>query len=394
MSDGSPTRPGSSGTHFLPAARAAPERLAREIARAAESPLISALLQATGTAAVVLDPTRQIVAVNARYLELVGVRDPARMLGLRPGEALDCVYAGDAPGGCGTSRACPSCGTALAILVAQQRGRIETRRSVLAIGGRAPASHGFVARAAPVELDGQRFALLTLEDVSAERRRVRLGRVFAHDLSNLAAGLHSAAEELGACEGAEGAHDLRTLSEQLVRTVQLERALSSERVTGYRAAPEPVPLEPLVDLLVRSADRHPSAAGRRIEVRLPEDHVTIVTDRTLVHHVVSGMLVNALEATRPGGGILLEAMVREEAIAFRVWNAGAIPAAVVPRVFQRYFSTKDGAGRGQGTYAMKRFGEAHLGGAVSFATSARDGTWFELRLPSAVRPAAGPGEPV
>jgi signal transduction histidine kinase len=376
---------GSNGTHFLSAARATPERLAQEIARAAESPLISALLHATGTAAVVLDPTRQIVAVNARYLELVGVRDPARTLGLRPGESLDCVYVGDAPGGCGTSRACPSCGTALAILVAQQRGRTETQESALAVAGRAPASRGFVSRAAPVELDGLRFVLLTLEDVSAERRRVRLGRVFAHDLSNLAAGLHAAVEELGACEGAQAAHEVRALSEQLVRTVQLERALSSERVADFRVAPEPVPLVPLVDLLVRSADRHPSATGRRIEVRLPEDHVTLVTDRIVVHHVVTNMLVNALEATRSGGGILLEAVAREDAITFRVWNAGAIPAVVVPRVFQRYFTTKDGHGRGQGTYAMKVFGEEHLGGAVSFTTSARDGTWFELRIPGAVR---------
>jgi sensor histidine kinase regulating citrate/malate metabolism len=54
---------------------------------------------------------------------------------------------------------------------------------------------------------------------------------------------------------------------------------------------------------------------------------------------------------------------------------------VRPRIFQRCFTTKPGEGRGQGTFAMKLFGEGYLGGTVSFETSAREGTTFELRLP-------------
>ena len=73
---------------------------------------------------------------------------------------------------------------------------------------------------------------------------------------------------------------------------------------------------------------------------------------------------------------------------FEVHNPGAIPAAVVPRIFQRHFSTKAGPGRGEGTWSMKALGEGLLGGEVGFETDRARGTTFWLRLP-AVGPGAG-----
>lgn len=54
------------------------------------------------------------------------------------------------------------------------------------------------------------------------------------------------------------------------------------------------------------------------------------------------------------------------------------------RVFQRYFSTKSGDGRGLGTHMMKLVGETLLKGTVSFSSSAEDGTTFRIRLPRAI----------
>ncbi len=81
--------------------------------------------------------------------------------------------------------------------------------------------------------------------------------------------------------------------------------------------------------------------------------------------------------------VALNTEERPDRFAFRVWNSGTVPVVVVPRIFQRHFSTKHGQGRGQGTYAMKLFGEQLLGGRVSFTSSAPEGTWFEIALPLA-----------
>jgi PAS domain-containing protein len=72
---------------FLPAERTTPTDLAAEIAHLARAPLVTALLEASGSAAFVLDGRRQVVAVNAEYPKLLGLEDPCSVLGLRPGEA-------------------------------------------------------------------------------------------------------------------------------------------------------------------------------------------------------------------------------------------------------------------------------------------------------------------
>jgi signal transduction histidine kinase len=98
------------------------------------------------------------------------------------------------------------------------------------------------------------------------------------------------------------------------------------------------------------------------------------------------MLQNAFEATPRGGVVRLRARIEQGAVQLEVHNPGAVPAVVVPRIFQRHFTTKDGPGHGEGTWSMKSLGESLLGGVVGFETDRVAGTTFWLRLP----PEAGP----
>lgn len=94
------------------------------------------------------------------------------------------------------------------------------------------------------------------------------------------------------------------------------------------------------------------------------------------------MVTNALEATSNDGTVKVWAEKQDAShLSFCVWNHKPIPQDIAPRIFQRNFSTKQGAGRGIGTYSMKLFGEQILGGQVSFITSPEEGTVFRFSLP-------------
>jgi sensor histidine kinase regulating citrate/malate metabolism len=97
--------------------------------------------------------------------------------------------------------------------------------------------------------------------------------------------------------------------------------------------------------------------------------------------LLSIMLINAFEASKRGGLIKLWLEEGDEALVFCVWSQGIIPEEVRPRLFQRNFSTKNGLGRGMGSYAMKLFGERFLGGTVEFTSTERDGTVFRFAHP-------------
>jgi hypothetical protein len=203
-------RPPQPSTWFLPAERAAPEKLEAQITWALTNPVIDGILSTWSGAAAVLNPERQIVALNSRYLEAIGFEDPAGALGLRPGEAIGCDHAREHPGGCGTSPACPTCGTAVAIAAAVARQRPEEGDCVVTVPRDGSAVDvDLKVRAAPLELGGPAFTLLTLADISTDRRRAALERAFFHDLSNLVAGLSGASGSLDDPDPAERRHLLR-----------------------------------------------------------------------------------------------------------------------------------------------------------------------------------------
>jgi len=378
---GRPPRP---STWFLPAERAAPDTLDAQITWAMTNPVIDAILTTWAGAAAVLNPQRQIVALNSRYLLAIGLDDPATALGLRPGEAIGCEHARESPGGCGTSASCASCGAAIAIVAAMARERPEERDCVVTVSRDGQqVDVDLKVHASPLDLDGQSFTLLTLADVSSERRRAALERAFFHDLSNLVAGLAGACDALGHAdpeERASAAQDLHLLTSRLSREVQMQRAIASARPGALRVSVERVQLARLVGQMQKLFQHHPVAAGKALQVVHAGDGA-VDTDGFLLHRIVTNMLVNAFEATPAGGQVRLTVEEGSDGPAFRVWNDGAIPAALAARIFHRYFSTKAGEGRGQGTYVMKLFGETYLKGRVAFTTSAEAGTAFELRLP-------------
>jgi hypothetical protein len=381
---------------YLPPERAGALQLAEEIDRVAHSPLVDALLVGSGTSLAVLDDARQIVALNAAYLDLLGVRDPAKVLGMRPGEAVGCAYARDGAGGCGTGRACATCGAALAIL-AGCRGEVADRECALRVAGPAgPDDRAVRVHVAPFSLEGRRFLAFSIVDVTADRRRAAVQRVLLHDLGNVAAGLLAVATEISEAGEVPPAVrvDLATLADRLVTGVRLMRALGEGELPPVRRAA--VAARELVRGVASLASHHPAAAGKRLEAALPPEALTLVTDPGLLEHVLANMAVNAFEATPPGGVIRVAVEARGEEVSFRVWNAGEIPAAIRGRIFQRHFSTKGGEGRGQGTFAMRFFGERCLGGRVTFTSRPGEGTTFEVALPREPPPAGparapGPG---
>lgn len=371
-------------TYFAPPERATEEEL-RETARvAAESPLVSTLVHAFGSLVAVLDRHRQILAVNDGLLRFLGIADAAELLGLRPGEAFRCVHSADHPAGCGTSRFCTTCGAAIAIVLAQQEERAVERECLLTVRGEREEALELGVRVVPLPVGEHPLVLLLLQDIRDEKRRQSLEHTFFHDLNNTLMGVAGYAELLVEAEPevaaglAEKLEQITFLAAEEVRSYQL---LARADAGEYEVVPRALPAGEVVETLRRTFDAHPAAAGRELRVSPPPPGLALESDPSLVHRVLVNMVKNALEATAEGGTVRVECSGDAETVGFRVWNAGAMPAEVAMRVFQRYFSTKPGAGRGLGTYGMKMLGEHYLHGAVGFSSTPEAGTTFHLNLP-------------
>jgi signal transduction histidine kinase len=180
------------------------------------------------------------------------------------------------------------------------------------------------------------------------------------------------------------AAEISALSAQLRREVELQRILLSPEPQCGALVTEAVPLAQVVEELQLLVRRHPAVEQRTLRWPDVAAGSQLETDLAALLRVLLNMVLNALEATPAGASVHLLVEDAAEQIVFRVWNPGAIPPAVALRVFQRYFSTKPGRARGQGTFAIKLLGEGYLGGQVGFSSSESTGTFFWLSLPRSV----------
>jgi hypothetical protein len=381
--------------HRLPdPRRASREQLVREIQAVSQSPVVGALLASVDAILLVLNGQRQIVACNGGgpFAE-----DPIATHGLRPGEALACVHA-QGPGGCGAATACEMCGALGAILgCGDAQAPVE---SECAVRSDTPPGSGRVlsVRATPLSIEGQPFTVVSLRDVSDEKRRDALEQVFFHDVLNTLAGLRGWVTRLR-----QQTADLPRVSERIDQLArQLEREILDQRTLVLAERGELVANPVAVRALDLLRDlEHVLSLGmggdRRLELEVNPTDLELQADRALLRRVLVNMALNALEATRAGGTVRVRAERAPGAaggaepggvIRFSVWNEGVIPPEVQLRIFHRSFSTKAERGRGLGTYGMKLLGERFLGGRVSFSSADGSGTVFSIALPAG-SPVAG-----
>ena len=372
----------SDQTCFAPAARAPQGDVERQFAILSCHEL-PAVLNAIPVIAMVLNDCRQVVFGNRKFADAIGVDDIREALGKRPGEAFRCVHAAKAPGGCGTGEFCAHCGAVRSILFGLAgRQNIQECNINREEGGKVEALDLLVS-SSPFSLDDERFLIFSITDVSHEKRRRALERIFFHDMLNTVGGLQGLMEFLADEVQEDLRPDARFIHSAMVRLTdeitsqkQLLAAETNELETHF----VPLASSDVLELTEVTFQNSEQARDKRIVVRNDCRHVSFRSDPALLRRVLGNMVKNALEATEPGGTVTLSCDNDGAFLRFCVHNDGVIPKRVRMRIFNRSFSTK-GAGRGLGTYSIKHLTERYLGGTADFLSTPETGTVFRVRLP-------------
>jgi K+-sensing histidine kinase KdpD len=367
-------------TQFAPAERATAHTLRRQSDHIrGASPLLQAIFDTVPDFLAVLNQERQIVYANERLVSFFQP-DGEQPIGLRPGELLDCIHASETESGCGTTRYCGTCGAVRAVL-ASQAGEINSQECrIIRQNGE---SLDLRVWATPIHLQGEPFTIFAASDISHEKRRRALERIFFHDVLNTATGLlgwvsilnHANYEELGEFQAT-----IRQLTERLIDEIKNQRLLAAAENSELVLQPARIQIPDLLEETAHTFYHYEMSKNRTIVLDPSTQPANLVSDPILLKRILENMLKNALEASHPGETITLGCTQRSKQVEIWVHNPNPIPDDVQLQIFQRSFSTK-GDDRGLGTYSMKLLGERYLKGQVSF-TSSETGTIFRILLPT------------
>lgn len=372
-------------TLFAPAERASQQTIDRQTTQLEQLDLLQHLCDAALEIVMVLNSDRQIVFCNDSLARLLGMDDRRRLYGLRPGEALRCIHACDGGSGCGTTEFCSQCGATQAVLSGLQ-GRADVKECQLT-----QIDHGegleLLVRATPLIVAGEPFVIVAGTDVSHEKRRDALERVFFHDLLNTVTGITMLAEDLSEIPP----EDLPPVMEgiqsgvsRMVNEILAQRDLMAAERQELAVRPAPMQSVTFLEQLLRTCRSYEVIRGCRLQLDEDAQDVAFQSDSALLGRVLSNMIKNAAEACHKGDTVTIGCQRNDGRVEFWVHNPAFIPRNAQLRLFQRSFSTK-GVGRGLGTYSMKLLTDQYLEGRITFVTSESDGTVFTANYPLVLR---------
>ena len=390
-------------TAFAPAERALADEVLRQHRKLVALPFVCDFLDAMPSMAVVLNADRQIVLMNLAFREFLGTGDPevevvdqrrevfealiTSALGKRPGEAVGCIHSKETEGGCGTTKFCRNCGAARAIVNSQKWHGLDVQECRLTVGDgdRVETSVDFRIWAQSLDVEGEWFTVFSLIDISHEKRREALERIFYHDVMNTASGVRGLSEllaqgQLPELDCREAAAIMSQSAEQLVEEIDAQRALSAAESGDLEVTPRVVRSLEIIRRVLNVMRTANAGRGRELHVESTTQPFEFTSDPVLLRRVLVNLVKNALEAVPVGGVVTVGARREADAVVFTVHNATVMPADVQLQVFQRSYSTK-GAGRGLGTYSIRLLTRHYLAGQVSFVSNDAEGTVFTVRLP-------------
>jgi len=371
-------------SYFAPPVRSSAEQILKENDLVKSQAFFTNLFGAMTGIAAVINRKRQIVYANSELLSMLGVNTIEPILGKRPGEVISCIHSDEEPYGCGTSKACAYCGAVNTILESQQAGvRVTKEAHISSVVDGKHKSWDLKVVSTPISFDGEAFSVLILQDISDEKRRAALERIFFHDLLNSVGGLNGLLTVLKQGANPEETKELINLSEEISRNV-IEEILLQRQIRDAENGELLLKIEALnslelLDSVINNITFHESGKEKSILVSDNPANIVFESDKVLLQRVIINLLKNALEATPIGGSVVAGIKNSENNITFWVKNDQVIPGEVQMQLFHRSFSTK-GEGRGLGTYSIRLLTENYLEGKVSFISNENEGTVFYINL--------------
>lgn len=227
--------------------------------------------------------------------------------------------------------------------------------------------------------------------IEQERFKTTLLRSVSHDLRTPLTSISGNVEYLMANEDIPE-KTRRELLESIQEDAQWLRSMVDNllSMTRIEEPDEPIRMAPEIvdDVVADAAQKTIKRKGaHELTVNMPNEILVVPMNSQLISQVLINLIDNAFKHSRPDSHIEVAAWGADDGAHFSVSDdGGGIDPAVLPKIFDRFYTTagKNGtrSGMGLGLSICKGIVEAH-GGSITACNNDRGGATFEYVLPAA-----------
>jgi PAS domain S-box-containing protein len=380
--------------------------------------LLAAIYRNAPLVIMVVNAERRIQQVNGFATQFAG-RAAEEMLGLRGGEALRCLHVLDDPRGCGFGEFCQQCVIRNTVLDTLETGKTHLQIEVpYYFKGQDNKTRELqlLMSTTPVEVKGERLALLTLQDITerkqAETEQVKLqeqlnqsqkmesvGRLaggVAHDFNNMLGVIlgHTELALLQADENHELHDDLKEIHKAAKRSADITKQLLAF-ARKQTISPEQLDLNDTVESMLNMLRR---LIGEDIDlVWQPAAHIwPVEMDPSQIDQILANLCVNARDAISGVGKLTIETGRKTFDEEYCKEHAGFIPGDFVllavsdngcgmdketlENLFEPFYTTKD-SGKGTGLGLATVYGIVKQNnGFINVYSEPGQGSTFKIYL--------------
>jgi len=252
----------------------------------------------------------------------------------------------------------------------------------------------FIARAAPVAVEGGGGAVLVLHDITDLRRADQIRRDFvanvSHELRTPLTAIRGYIEAL--LDEDPGAEQTRKFVEIIARhSTRMERLVKDLlRLARLDARQEPLEvascdIRQLFHAVVADLAPLIETKRQRVSIEVDPDACTVDADPAKLHDVIRNLVENAVNYSPELADIHLGAHRRDLTVNVEVADSGpGIPSEDLTRVFERFYrvdKSRVGPGTGLGLAIVKHLVELH-GGVATAQNRVEGGALFTVTLPA------------
>src|SRR5687768_12683561 len=227
------------------------------------------------------------------------------------------------------------------------------------------------------------------EEIRKQERQVMFGRIAAglvHDLS------HPIQTIGNSCKLVQRIFDDPEYRVTFKQTVERELATVKRVLDDLRNIARPMPLERFsVDInaalaeAIETMQPFAETAGLTLKSELTPGPLYIEADLFAMGRVHRNLILNAIQATPPGGLVVVATEAQADRAVIKVYDTGCgIPPERLGAIFEDFVTTKK-RGLGLGLAISRKIVE-QLGGGITVASEVNKGTTFVLSFPQAAAP--------